>query len=256
MSTWLFDLGNTRLKFAELHDHAAPGETHALAHDDGERWLDGLPRGATACIASVAAGERRVALLDALCTRFTRLHLVRTEPRCAGLRIAYADPRHLGVDRFLALLAARDAGDVLLVGVGTALTIDLLDADGLHRGGRIAPSPMLMRKALHARAPVLPDTGGSYAEFADDTDHALASGCEGAALALVERSLDRAQRLLGAAPALWLHGGGADALRERLPPHLWVPDVVLRGLARWQAHAFAAAPPRPAPAGGPLTLHA
>jgi type III pantothenate kinase len=154
------------------------------------------------------------------------------------------------------LLAARDAGDVLLVGVGTALTIDLLDADGLHRGGRIAPSPMLMRKALHARAPVLPDTGGSYAEFADDTDHALASGCEGAALALVERSLDRAQRLLGAAPALWLHGGGADALRERLPPHLWVPDVVLRGLARWQAHAFAAAPPRPAPAGGPLTLHA
>ena len=112
------------------------------------------------------------------------------------------------------------------------------------------------REALHARAPGLPDTGGSYAEFADDTDHALASGCEGAALALVERSLDRAQRLLGAAPALWLHGGGADALRERLPPHLWVPDVVLRGLARWQAHAFAAAPPRPAPAGGPLTLHA
>ena len=53
MSTWLFDLGNTRLKFAELRDHAAPGETHALAHDDGERWLDGLPRGATACIASV-----------------------------------------------------------------------------------------------------------------------------------------------------------------------------------------------------------
>ena len=148
MSTWLFDLGNTRLKFAELRDHAAPGETHALAHDDGERWLDGLPRGATACIASVAAGERRVALLDALCTRFTRLHLVRTQPRCAGLRIAYADPRHLGVDRFLALLAARDAGDVLLVGVGTALTIDLLDADGLHRGGRIAPSPMACIKTI------------------------------------------------------------------------------------------------------------
>lgn len=235
MSTWLFDLGNTRLKFAELRDHAAPGETHALAHDDGERWLDGLPRGATACIASVAAGERRVALLDALCTRFTRLHLVRTQPRCAGLRIAYADPRHLGVDRFLALLAARDAGDVLLVGVGTALTIDLLDADGLHRGGRIAPSPMLMRKALHARAPVLPDTGGSYAEFADDTDHALASGCEGAALALVERSLGAATALLGESPAVCLHGGGADLLRDRLPGHRWQPDAVLRGLARWHA---------------------
>ena len=103
----------------------------------------------------------------------------------------------------------------------------------------IPDTPMLMREALHARAAVLPERGGAYAEFADDTDHALASGCEGAALALVERSLDKAAGLLGAPPALWLHGGGADALRGRLPPHRWVADAVLRGLARWQAHAFA-----------------
>lgn len=236
---WLFDLGNTRLKFAELRADGVPGETRALAHDDGNAWLEGLPRGGAACIASVASNERRVALLDAMTTRFGRLHLVRTQARFAGLRIAYENPRHLGVDRFLALLSALDAGDVLLVGVGTALTIDLLDADGRHRGGRIAPSPMLMREALHARAAVLPETGGTYAEFADDTDHALASGCEGAALALIERSIDQAWQLLGAAPTLWLHGGGADALRDRLPSHRFVPDTVLRGLARWQTHAFA-----------------
>jgi type III pantothenate kinase len=45
--------------------------------------------------------------------------------------------------------------------------------------------------------------------------------------------------VLGAAPELWLHGGGADALRGHLPAHRFVPDTVLRGLARWQAHAFA-----------------
>ncbi len=239
MNTWLFDLGNTRLKFAGSRTDGSPGETRALAHADGGAWLDELPRGDAACIASVASRERRVALLDALCTRFGRLHLVRTQARCAGLRIAYDDPSHLGVDRFLALLAALDAGEVLLVGVGTALTVDLLDADGLHRGGRIAPSPGLMRDALHARASVLPATGGTYVEFADDTGHALASGCEGAALALVERSLQQARQLLGVQPALWLHGGGAEALRDRLPPHRLVPDAVLRGLARWQAHAFA-----------------
>ena len=239
MTTWLFDLGNTRLKFAALQADGTPGDTQALAHDDDGAWLDGLPRGDAACIASVASSERRVALLDALCTRFGRLHLVRTQARCAGLRIAYENPQHLGVDRFLALLSALDTGDVLLVGIGTALTIDLLDGDGLHRGGRIAPSPVLMREALHARASVLPATGGIYAEFADDTDHALASGCEGAALALIERSIDQARQLLGAAPALWLHGGGADALRDRLPAHRFVPDAVLRGLARWQAQAFA-----------------
>lgn len=239
MKTFLFDLGNTRLKFAEVVGDGLPGETIAVAHDDGQAWLDELPRGDVACIASVGPASRHVALLDALAPRFVRLHVARTQAAMGHLRIAYANPQHLGVDRFLALLATLDAGPALVVGVGTALTCDLLDGDGLHRGGRIAPSPMLMRQALHARAPVLPEHGGHYAEFADDTDHALASGCEGAALALVERSLEHAERLLGVRPALWLHGGGAQALRRRLPTHGWVPDAVLRGLACWHARCIA-----------------
>ena len=72
-----------------------------------------------------------------------------------------------------------------------------------------------------------------------DTAPALASGCEGAAIALVERSLAQAASLLGAAPTLRLHGGGAATLRPLLPAHDWVPDAVLRGLARWHALAFA-----------------
>lgn len=239
MKTFLFDLGNTRLKLAELGADGRPGTTIAVAHDDGRAWLDALPDGDVACIASVGSRSRHVALLDALCARFSRLHVVHTQAVLGRLRIAYATPRHLGVDRFLGLLAAVDAGPVLLVGVGTALTCDLLDGDGRHRGGRIAPSPMLMRQALHARAPVLPERGGSYAEFADDTQHALASGCEGAALALVERSLVEATHLLGTRPALWLHGGGAEALRGRLPVHEWIPDAVLRGLTRWHACCIA-----------------
>ena len=239
MKTFLFDLGNTRLKYAELGADGQPGETTAVAHHEDRAWLDHLPHGDVACIASVGPAPRHVALLDGLATRFTRLHVVRTQPALGRLRIAYAYPQHLGVDRFLAMLAAVEAGPALLVGVGTALTCDLLDGDGLHRGGRIAPSPVLMRQALHARAPVLPEHGGTYAEFADDTNHALASGCDGAALALVERSLEQAERLLGARPVLWLHGGGAAALRARLPAHQWVPDAVLRGLACWHARCIA-----------------
>ncbi len=235
MKTWLFDLGNTRLKCAPLHADGGIGETLAIAHGDGTDWLDALPSGAVACIASVASDGRRAALFDALCARFTRLHRVHTERVLGPLRIAYEDPAHLGVDRFLAMLGQCDDGPALVVGVGTALTIDLLDADGRHHGGRIAPSPRLMREALHARAAQLPVEGGRYVEFADDTDHALASGCEGAALALIERSLHAAESTLGVSPALCLHGGGGEALRDRLPAHRWLPDAVLRGLARWHA---------------------
>lgn len=241
MSTWLFDLGNTRLKYAQQRADGSVGGMRAIPHDD-EAWLARLPAGRQACVASVAGDGRGEALLAALRARFGCVQLAATLPRLGRLRIAYREPRHLGVDRFLAMLAAVEdagAGATLVVGLGTALTVDLVDADGLHRGGRIAPSPALMRQALHARAPVLAAEGGSYAEFADDTIHALASGCEGAALALVARSLHAAGELLGASPRLWLHGGGAAALRARLPVHDWVPDAVLRGLSAWQRHAVA-----------------
>lgn len=230
---WLFDLGNTRLKFAPLADDGVGG-TNALPHASAA-WRDALPRGDTAYLASVAAAELRMDLLDALAQRFRRIAIARTTHDFPGLRIAYADPQKLGVDRFLAMLGARRSatGALLVVGIGTALTIDLVDASGRHRGGRIAPSPTLMREALHQRAPQLPASGGDYAEFADDTAAALASGCEGAAVALVERSLAGATRLLDVAPTLLLHGGGSDSLLEHLGAAVHVPALVLHGLAAW-----------------------
>lgn len=239
MSTWLFDLGNSRLKFAPWGEGTGIDDVVAIGHDGARLdpgWLDRLPAGFdVACVATVAPAVVCLQLLDALAARCERITLARTQPLLAGVRIAYADPQRLGVDRFLALLAtrARTERAALVVGVGTALTIDLLDADGVHRGGRIAPSPDLMRAALHARAAALPAEGGGYAEFASDTPDALASGCEGAALGLVASSIDAATTLLGSAPDLLVHGGGAAALLPRLPAARHAPKLVLEGLARW-----------------------
>ena len=240
MSTWLFDLGNSRLKCAALQADGSLATVLEIGHD-GAVFDDAfaqLPRRFdSAYLASVANPALTVALLDALTSRCTRITRVRTQPTSAGVRIAYADPQRLGVDRFLALLAAhaRAPGPWLVVGVGTALTIDLLGPDGRHHGGRIAPSPTLMRQALHQRAPQLPATGGSVIAFATDTADALASGCEGAALALVADSRAHALAALGAAPRVLLHGGGSVALSPRLPDAELAPALVLEGLAHWIA---------------------
>lgn len=236
-SDWLFDLGNTRLKCAPLVDGGC-GEIVALAHDQAgsvERLAALLPTGGgVAYVASVASPERTVDLLERLASRFARIDIARTQAACAGVRIAYAEPEKLGVDRFLALLAAHSRGQAaLVVGVGTALTLDLIDAGGQHHGGRIAPSPSLMREALNARAPVLPREGGTRVAFAGDTADALASGCEGAALALIADGLAAARERLGIAPVLLLHGGGAQALRSALPGAVFAPGLVLEGLACW-----------------------
>ena len=99
---WLFDLGNTRLKCAPLVDGRC-GEVVALAHGEAgfADKLDALlpRRGGVAHVASVAAGERSVDLLERLASRFARIDIARTQAACAGVRIAYADPSKLGVDR-------------------------------------------------------------------------------------------------------------------------------------------------------------
>lgn len=259
MSDWLFDLGNSRFKAAPRLDAGAVGEVLAWPHGadalaGGDASHGALPRGRRAWVASVAAPALTAQMVGLLRERFEQVHVAHTRAECAGVRLAYAQAHRLGVDRFLALLAARrlmaaTGGDVLVAGVGTALTIDLLDAGGLHHGGRIAPSPALMRQALHQRAAQLPAAGGHYEEFADDTEDALASGCDGAAVALVERSLRQAALRLGREPALLLHGGGGEALLPLLPAATLRPALVLEGLAVWAAQAEAEGVP--AGAAGP-----
>lgn len=240
MSTWLFDLGNTGLKFARWRNGQLE-DMQRVDHDGAgfaADWTAQLPsRFHIAWIASVGPAALTVELIDALTARGRRISMARTQQDFSGMRIAYAKSERLGVDRFLALLAARAraARPWLVVGVGTALTIDLIDAAGVHRGGRIAPSPTLMRESLHARAPQLPPSGGANVMFADDTDSALASGCEGAALALVEQSQQAAVALLGSKPSVLLHGGGAAVLAPALPDAIIAPSLVLEGLAQWSS---------------------
>lgn len=241
MSTWLFDLGNTRLKCAQLHSDGHRGEVLAIAHREAglaAAMAERLPaRIEVAHVASVVDSALRVEVLDALATRCERIALARTQARFGSVRIAYPQPQQLGVDRFLALLAVHAAGgrEALICGVGTGLTIDLLDAHGRHHGGLIAPSPTTMREALHARAPHLPIDTGVCRDFADNTADALASGCQTAALGLIERSIVAARGKLGRTPGLILHGGGAGSLRESLAQAAWIPDLVLDGLAIWAA---------------------
>lgn len=243
---WLLDLGNTRLKVAPWSPGGPVGEVQAWAHGAADfapslqRWLSQLAAGDRCWLASVAGSELTATVAEALARSGHPATRVRTLAECAGVRVAYAEPSRLGVDRFLALLAAhaRGPGPWLLVSAGSALTVDLLDAAGQHRGGVIAPSPEHMRSALAARFPALAYAGGEAHDFATDTADALAGGSLGAALGLIERSHREATRLLGQSPALLLGGGGAARLAQSLAiEHELAPALVLEGLAVYAAQA-------------------
>ena len=236
----LVDLGNTRLKCAILDLQGDRGEVIALAHAGGaasvglQPLLERFSPGDHCWLASVASSAVTLSALDTFAAAGLVVHRVQASAREGRLRIAYADPSRLGVDRFLAMLAAsaRDDGPWVLVSAGSALTVDLLDADGLHLGGVIAPMPAQMRVMLAERFSQLDVPEGQAQPLADNTADAIASGVQGAALGLVERVLRHAQLRLGTMPTLLLGGGDARLLAEVEHPRIVeAPALVLDGLA-------------------------
>jgi type III pantothenate kinase len=240
----LVDAGNTRIKWARAEGEKL-GRRYAAAHArlspaDYRRRLFGRHPPERVLIASVAGGRVNRALAAAARRARIKARFVRVPRHGGKLTVGYREPWRWGVDRYVAAVGAvhlfRGVG-VCVVGVGTALTVDLIDADGRHRGGVIIPSPALMVESLlnqthgiRRRARGGGAGGGGF--FARSTRSGLAQGSRYAAAALIDRAVEEAEGLLGKRPLAVLTGGEASFVRPLVRnPCVGVPDLVLRGLA-------------------------
>jgi type III pantothenate kinase len=154
----------------------------------------------------------------------------------AGMTTCYQKPEKLGVDRWLAALAAyhEARAAVCVIDVGTALTVDVVTADGVHLGGLIAPGPDLLRSSLTRGTAQLESDGLSLVEgFADNTRDAISLGCTDAIGGLFQRVATRLEHHQPREDFHWyLTGGAAPLVEALLPvPAVHLPDLVLRGLA-------------------------
>lgn len=239
---WLIDLGNTRLKCAALSASGERGVVQHFTHRDDQEstittllsFLSKPAAQANIWLASVASIDLTERLIDVLQSHQFIVHRVHSAAQFGKLRIGYVDPLRLGVDRFLSLIAAcqRHDGPWMLVSAGSALTVDVLDAQHRHLGGLIAPTPTHMREALAMRFPVFNGSEGVVCDFADDTATAIASGTYAAAIGLVEHSLSMAHEKLAAWPTLLLTGGGLSVFDKlNYTAVVRAPALVLDGLA-------------------------
>jgi type III pantothenate kinase len=254
---WLFDLGNSRLKGAWLRGrelarrfaltwHAPDTGSEAGAGFDAElqvrlaRW----PAPSRVLVASVAADSRADRLRVAL-QAWPQAHMewLRSPRQGCGITSHYRVPERLGVDRFLAMAAARaeanEAG-VIVAGCGTALTLDAVDARGAQREGVIAPSPGLMLRSLQEATAIADASRDAFAPAAaDDTARALREGCTRSSATLVAWYCAQQRAAMGDDVPVYLHGGWAESLRVMLEEDLrgarvhLLEDAVLRGLVLW-----------------------
>jgi type III pantothenate kinase len=234
----LVDVGNTRLKWGigegrEIHcgeplAHRDNGFAQRL--EDAWRSLDATPR--RLALASVAAPELLQQVCQIALRLWSQVDIVRahSQGRAFGVQNAYRIPEKLGVDRWLCLLAARRYYPLpaCIADCGTAVTVDVIDAQGRHRGGVIAPGLRLMKQALHRGTQDLLYSARQYPPgLAADTEAAMHSGALYACIGLIERVL----REQPEAPLLLLTGGDAGLIAAHLPYKAVIAaDLVLQGL--------------------------
>lgn len=241
----LIDLGNSRGKWALLHGDDPVARGHS-AVDSLVEDLPAMAPGTRALVSSVASAEVNERLWSRLEGRDLRPWFAESCAVLAGLTNSYREPERMGVDRWLAMLGARQRheGRLCVVDAGSALTIDLVDAQGLHEGGYIIPGTALMERALFADtervrydSPVAPllDPGRSTAE-------AVGHGLLLAQIGSVRTAMEEAKRS-GPEPVLFLCGGGAEQFSAALDlPFRFVPDLVMEGLLQ-QAISLEIVPP-------------
>ncbi|MGH8133239.1 MAG: type III pantothenate kinase [Steroidobacteraceae bacterium] len=245
MTVLLVDIGNTRIKWAGC-DGGRLLKSHAAVHSawraaDYARRLFAGARGLDeVLVASVAATQVNRALAAAARRAGVRCRFVTVPRRAGGVTVGYREPWRLGVDRFAALVGAHELFKpvpVCVVGVGTAMTIDLAGGDGRHQGGVIIPAPGLMIDALLAnthgiRRRARGGALGGRGLFGRSTQDAIVQGSRYTAAALIDRAVEEAAVLLGRRPLVVLTGGEAPAVRGLVRSHcVTVPGLVLRGLA-------------------------
>jgi len=235
------DIGNTRCKWRLVGAHAPGARARASAVDEQVATRAALPE--RAAIARVRAGCVRGPQVEetvreavhevlGLETAFARAQAV-----AAGVRNGYAEPQRLGVDRWLAMLAAfaEVGGAVCVLDCGSAITADLVDAGGDHRGGYIAPGLAMMRASLLAATDRVRFEAAAAATGAApgrNTAEAVGGGTLLAAAGFLRAARDRFEQACPGAAVL-LTGGDAATIAACLDfPSSIRPQLVLDGLSR------------------------
>lgn len=227
------DIGNSYTKW-RLTDGAAvyrSGSQTTQSISDGLELPPGVPI-LRVRMSSVASDSLQGDLVAQMKSQFNaEVAVAKVSSSAAGVTCGYDDPSSLGIDRWLAMMASysRYQASVLVVDAGSAMTLDLVTAEGRHIGGYILPGLTLMRDALWGgtdRVKVDADATSVGIDPAQDTAAAVNQGSLLASIAVIEKLLVQYQS------NLVVTGGDAKQLLPYLKGKVdYQPNLVLDGLA-------------------------
>lgn len=240
MTFLAIDVGNTRLKWS-VYEHPRSG---AIPLAQGAEFLENIDRLAEGEWAELAEPSRMLGCIvagDAVKRRVQEqmelwdvpAQWVVSSTAEAGLVNGYDHPTRLGADRWVAMIGARQrmlaqgaARPMVVVMVGTAVTVEAVDAGGMFLGGLILPGHGIMLRALESGTAGLHVPTGEVCEFPTNTSDALTSGGTYAIAGAVERMVQHVRSHCGAEPACYMTGGAG----WKMAPSMSVTFELVDGL--------------------------
>ncbi len=217
----LIDIGNSRTKYAELIDDKLSITSQLDNKDFNTTYFAKHYSHASKVVVANVANSALTSELATWCQSkkigFTQVH---SEQQKNSLISAYEKPTQLGIDRWLALLAASHLypkQSVLIIDAGTATTVDLVASNGQHQGGWILAgikalfNSILSHSTLvHAESKTAPSLA-----FGSNTTDNVNNACWAATLGMINQAISQAQQLSNIEHIV-LTGGNGLALAELL----------------------------------------
>jgi len=253
MNILALDVGNTRLKWA-LYETPHP-HAKVLAHgaeflENIERLSEGpwallpAPVRVIGCVVAGDAVKRRVQEQLELWDVATQWVVASASE--AGLRNGYDHPTRLGADRWVAMIGARQrmlaqgpARPLIVVMVGTAVTVEAIDPEGKFLGGIILPGHGIMLRALESGTAGLHVPTGDVREFPTNTSDALTSGGTFAIAGACARMVTHLQERTGQAPLCIMTGGAGWKMAPSMSIQFELVDsLIFDGLLTLAMHRY------------------
>ncbi len=145
------------------------------------------------------------------------------------------EPEKVGTDRVVSAAAAyavvKDA--VAVADIGTAVTIDLVDDNGVFVGGAICPGLEIAAQALKEHTAQLPKVKITRpkAPYGKNTTDAINCGLYFSTVATVQEIIRRYAENLGKWPHTVLTGSAAEIIKDDCEfIDSYVPDLVVKGV--------------------------
>ena len=217
------DIGHTTVKWKTFSSNISKESVESFS-------ASSLPNNKCIWLSAVA----HPSIVDSIKREFTDVELVLPSKKHGNLTIAYESPSELGVDRFLAMLGAIDnfpSTNLLVIDLGSALTIDIVNEDGIHKGGLIMPGLMTLRKSFAKFSTENMSQG--LKGLQNNTKDAWLSGTETMLIVTIKEQIKDFQSQYSNGVVL-LTGGDITKLSSELPQSLnYFENLVLDGLVSY-----------------------